>query len=630
MTGSQVAILAGGLGTRLQARTGGLPKPMAPILGKPVLEHLVELCGRNGFDRIALLVHHRHETISEHFGDGSRWGVRLSYHVETEARGTAGALHDALDGLDDRFLVLYGDTYADIDLNAFWRAHAARPAAATLLLHPNDHPQDSDLVEIDDDGAVLALHPYPHDGRILPNLVNAAMYIMERGLIADMLPPAGKADIAKHVFPAILARGQALRGYVTPEYIKDMGTPERLDKVARDIEAGVSDRLSSRALRSAVFLDRDGTINEEVEHLAHPNQLILIEGAGAAVRRLNRSGILAVCVTNQPVIARGDVSVAALRQIHNKLDALLGGEGAYLDRLYYCPHHPDHGFAGEVAELKIACDCRKPGTGMFDRAVRDLAIDRRQSWMIGDRTADIRAGMRSGLRTILLRTGHAGLDCGFSDRPDYVMSDLATAIDWALIGRAKLATQMIGFTAARHDARLILIGGPARSGKSVAAQVLAELMRETGRTVHIIALDGWLRPVDLRQEGGGVAQRYDLADVEQIVASLMKGKRISLADRGYNRQRRVTIDLPARSVGPDDLIIVEGVPALMSPALLSFADAGLFVDADDAVRRTRLLADYRWRGHNPADVEAALAAREEDEVHVVRNAAGVATRIMGE
>lgn len=627
---ASVAILAGGLGTRLQARTGGLPKPMAPILGKPVLEHLIELCRRHGFDRIALLVHHGHEAISDYFGDGSAWGVRLSYHIEQEARGTAGALRDALDGLDDRFLVLYGDTYADVDLAAFWSAHGTKSAAATLLVHPNDHPHDSDLVEMDGEGRVSALHPYPHGDQVHANLVNAAMYIMERDAIADALPAEGKADIAKHSFPIMLSRGLVLRGYVTPEYIKDMGTPERLDKVAGDIRNGMPERLSSRSLRAAVFLDRDGTINREVSHLAHAEQLELLPGAGTAVRRVNRSGMLAVCVTNQPVVARGDVTVAGLQLIHNKLDTLLGAEGAYLDRLYYCPHHPERGFAGEVPELKIDCDCRKPGTGMLDQAVRDLEIDRRQSWMLGDRTADIRAGARAGLRTVLLRTGYAGGDGAFADRPDYVMPDLPAAIKWVLEGRETLAGKLISFAAANRNARLILIGGPARAGKSVTAQVLAEIVRETGRTAHIIALDGWLQPIERRREGEGVAARYDLKAFESALAPIMKGVRASLPGRGYDRQQRMTTEGVECSIGPDDQIIVEGVPALLSPALRTLADASLFVDVDDAVRRERLLDDYRWRGQDLAEVESRLALREYDEVSTLRTSIGNATLIIGE
>ena len=336
-TQCHVAILAGGMGTRLKVRTGNVPKPLAPIHGKPVLAHQIELCRRHGFTRIALLVHHAHEAIADYFGDGERFGVQLQYCIEGEARGTAGALRDALPGMASRFIVLYADTYADVDLRALWQHHDASGAAATLLLHPNDHPHDSDLVELDAQSRVVAVHAYPHPpAAVYANLVNAALYVMQRAGLADIIPASGRSDLAKQTFPAMLAAGSTLQGYVSPEYIKDMGTPERLDKVERDIVAGLPERLSARNLRTAVFLDRDGTLNVEVNHLASPSQLSLIAGVGEAVREINRSGWLAVGVTNQPVLARGELTPDGLAQIHATLDGLLGRSGAYLDRLYVC------------------------------------------------------------------------------------------------------------------------------------------------------------------------------------------------------------------------------------------------------------------------------------------------------
>lgn len=431
-----VAILAGGMGTRLKSRTGAIPKPMAPVCGKPVLEHLINLCATHGFLNIALLVHHEHQVISDYFGDGSSWGVRLTYCIEKEARGTAGALNDALPVLAERFLVLYGDTYADVDLNRIWSWHHTRKADATLFLHPNDHPADSDIVELDANGNVTAIHPYPHKpSLVFRNLVNAALYVFERATLVYSLPTAGKADIAKHTLDALLANGSRVVGYVSPEYIKDMGTPDRLDKVERDVREGMAARLSGRSPRTAIFLDRDGTINIEVSHLSSPDQLTLIPGAGEAIRAINRSGALAVVVTNQPVLARGDVDWRGMEVIHAQLDKLLGEEGAYIDRLYLCPHHPDTGFEGEVKSLKKICECRKPASGLIEQAVADLGISIQQSWMIGDSTADIVAGNNIGLQTILVGTGNAGNDGKYPCTPDFVVSDIKAAVSWILSGR---------------------------------------------------------------------------------------------------------------------------------------------------------------------------------------------------
>src|SRR5215207_141554 len=158
----QLIILAGGLGTRLKARLGDLPKPMIPIAGKPLLEHHIDLAKRYGFDDIIIFACYRPELIESHFGKGERWGVRISYIIEKEPLGTAGAVLAGFNSLADQFVVLYGDTMVNVDLDRIWKAHIDHNADATLLLHPNDHPLDSDLVETNAAGWITAFHGRPH------------------------------------------------------------------------------------------------------------------------------------------------------------------------------------------------------------------------------------------------------------------------------------------------------------------------------------------------------------------------------------------------------------------------------------------------------------------------------------
>lgn len=619
---ANVAILAGGQGTRLASRSGKLPKPMVPLMGKPVLQHQIELCRKHGFRDIAFLVQHQHETITEYFGDGSAFGVSITYAIEDIPRGTSGALRDALPIIADKFLLLYGDTFLDVDLGKFWKAHLSSGAAATLFLHPNDHPQDSDLVEIDSLGAVRSILPYPHPvNREVRNLVNAGLYVLDRGGLEDVTPIDGKADIAKQMFPKMLAIGRHLHGYVSPEYIKDMGTPERLDKVEHDFVSGLPERLSNRQLRSAVFLDRDGTINREVTHLKAPNQVELLPGAAAAIRRLNRSGTLAVVVTNQPVVARGDVSLEGLARIHARLESQLGAEGAFLDGLYFCPHHPDKGFPGEVPELKGHCNCRKPETGLIDEACRDLGIGRKNSWMVGDMTSDVEAGRRAGLQTVLLRSGRAGADAKHASRPDYIAPDLVDAVEWILNGHDDLTRRLAPIAVeASSGARLVLIGGLARAGKSYAAQVLKELLHVLGFYAHVICLDGWLKPKSERIAGSGVGERFDLdAASAAIRAATCSKSRVVLVEPLYDRYSRdAGTQLIEHSIGPNDLLIVEGVPALLMHDLLGLPGVmRVYIDVARDTREKRLRQDYAWRGFSVEEQLAMLAQRELDETPIV-------------
>jgi histidinol-phosphate phosphatase family protein len=217
-------------------------------------------------------------------------------------------------------------------------------------------------------------------------------------------------DFGRDLFPALLARGERLLGYNTPEYIKDIGTPGRYDRICLEYAAGVIQRSSLAVPQRAVFLDRDGTLVVDRDGMRSADDLELLPGAAAALRELNHHGWRTVLVTNQPVVAKGWCTEAEVERMHRKLETLLGREGAFLDRIYYCPHHPEAGFEGERRELKMACACRKPGTGMIVAARRDLHIDAGQSWLIGDTTTDMETARRAGLRGVLVRTGAGGKD----------------------------------------------------------------------------------------------------------------------------------------------------------------------------------------------------------------------------
>ena len=437
----QLIILAGGAGTRLRARLGDLPKPMIPVAGKPLLEHQVELARQHGFTDLIFFVHYRADLIEQHFGDGRKCGVRIRYVLEKEPLGTAGAVMAGADLLADRFVVMYGDTMVNVDLARIWQAHEQAGAIATLLLHPNDHPFDSDLVEVDANERVLAFHNRPHPPKVWrQNLVNAGLYVMEKSALSTFAAIRGDRqepkliDFGKDVFPALVSRGEKLLGYNSPEFIKDIGTPERYDRISAQYAAGIVQRSSLATPQRAVFLDRDGTIIPDKDCLRTAEELELLPGAAEAIHQLNLAGWRTVVVTNQPVVAKGWCSEAELQNIHHKLESLLGLEHAFLDRIYYCPHHPEKGFPGERPELKITCDCRKPKTGMVARAVAELNLDLAQSWFVGDTTTDVQTAKNAGIKSILLRTGYGGADAKHAATPDFQADNLLAAVNQILGG----------------------------------------------------------------------------------------------------------------------------------------------------------------------------------------------------
>lgn len=430
----KVVVVAGGKGTRLGLE--GIPKPMVPILGKPLLHRLVDNARESGFVDLLFLTGHLSEVIEEYFGDGSAFGVKIEYSRESQPLGTAGCFLGVAHKLTDPFLVLYADILMDVDLRHFANFALQRGGVGALFVHPNDHPFDSDLLEIDESQRISRFHPKPHSpDKRLPNLVSAALYVLHPSILQYIKPNCAQ-DWGKDVFPNVLSK-EVLYAYKSLEYAKDMGTKSRLAKGEDHILRGRVSSLSRRVPKPAVFVDRDGVLNEEIGGVSDAEELKLLPRAAKSIRRLNDAGLPVICVTNQPGLAKGFFDQSGLATIHAELDCLIAAEsGGYLDDMYVCPHHPEGGWPGEVPQLKINCDCRKPKPGLLSRATEAHNLDLPQSWMIGDRYCDIAAGRFAGVRTILVRTGHNGNDRSEfpGTQPDYHVDDIDAAVSIVLNG----------------------------------------------------------------------------------------------------------------------------------------------------------------------------------------------------
>ena len=418
--------MAGGRGTRISEMFPNIPKPLIPIknqdgIEKPVLEWEIESLAAQGFKEIILTVSHMHEKIEEHFGDGSQLGVNIEYFVEEQPLGNAGALFKLRDQLTEPFLLLNADAVFDIDFNRFVEFHRNHGGLVTLFTHPNSHPYDSGVLIADESGAVQQwLTKEDVRPQWYQNRVNAGLHVIDPAVLdvsgidaetvgTEVNGRRVKVDLDRQILKPLCGTGKMFC-YDSPEYVKDMGTPERYEAVCRDFQNGTVAAKNLSQPQKAIFLDRDGTINQYVGFLRNIDDFKLIPGVSEAIKNINASGYLAIIVTNQPVIARGEVTIEELQLIHYKMETLLGTEGAYLDAIYYCPHHPHKGYKGEIPELKIDCDCRKPKPGMLKRAAEDYNIDLRQSWMIGDGENDIKAGKAAGCKTALIGKGDYGQD----------------------------------------------------------------------------------------------------------------------------------------------------------------------------------------------------------------------------
>ena len=425
-------IMAGGRGTRISELFPDIPKPLIPIDNIPVLEREINSLRNQGFAEMILTVSHMADKIMDYFGDGSKLGVKIEYFVEETPLGNAGALYKLRERIGtEPFLLLNADAVFDVDFNRMVEFHKGHNALVTLFTHPNSHPYDSGLILADEENRVQVwLAKENERPKYYNNRVNAGLHIIDPrvldmagidgkliGTVNETTGKVIKVDLDRQILKPLSGTGTMVC-YDSPEYVKDMGTPERFNSVVKDYKAGIVQAKNLSNKQKAVFLDRDGTINMYVGFLRNIDQFELIDGVAEAIKKINASGYLCIVVTNQPVIARGEVTVPELDEIHKKMETELGFAGAYVDGLYYCPHHPHKGYESEVIEFKIDCDCRKPKPGMLLRAADEFNIDLSDSFMVGDGENDVKAGLAAGCKSILINgegTDHKDGDFGQLD-----------------------------------------------------------------------------------------------------------------------------------------------------------------------------------------------------------------------
>lgn len=413
----KTVIMAGGRGTRISSLKDNIPKPMLKIKNKPVIEYEIECLSRQGFTDIIITVSYLAEVIINYFGDGSGispatgkpFGVNIEYYFEKEPLGNAGALFKIKEKLTEDFLLLNADIMFDIDFDRFVSFHKGHGGIVTLFTHPNSHPYDSGLIVTGKNDSVTEwISKEESRPEYYKNCVNAGLHVINPELL-EIKPDTKKVDLDRQLLKPLAGTGKMFC-YNSPEYVKDMGTPERFYSVCGDLQAGKIKSKNLKNKQRAIFLDRDGTINKYIGFLKSIDDFELIDGVAEAIQTINEKGYLAIVVTNQPVIARGELSLEELYKIHNKMETLLGNKGAYLDAVYFCPHHTEKGFSGEIPELKIKCGCRKPKPGMLLKAAEDFNINLNESWMAGDSKTDVIAGKAAGCKTVLIGTEEFGQD----------------------------------------------------------------------------------------------------------------------------------------------------------------------------------------------------------------------------
>lgn len=613
-------IIAGGKGTRLQHIAGEVPKPLIPVAGKPVLQYQLEMLAKQGFHDVIITINHLGNQIKDFAGDGSTFGLHITYLEESSPLGTAGGLKELENTLHDDFLVLYGDVIMYMDLNKLVQFHQAKKASATLVVHPNDHPYDSDLLDCDVNGQVTAFHAKPHNPeQYYRNLVNAAVYIFSP-TVFKFIQAGEKQDFGKDIFPKMVHEIPVF-AYNTTEYLKDMGTPDRLDSVATDITSGKVERKSYFHPQKAIFLDRDGVINEDTDFIKTTDEFQMFPYTADAIKRINKSEYAAIVVTNQSAVARNLLTEDELRVIHNKMETELGQSRAKVDAVYYCPHHPEKGFPEENPLYKIDCECRKPKAGMLLQAAQEFHISLPDSYMIGDTDRDREAGKRAGCTTIGVRSGKGCTD--LKSDPDFMFQNLSEAVDFIidspLDSYFPLFLEKFQSITSANKPFVILIGGQARSGKSTLAAFLKTQFQKKGQKVLTVKADDWIMPAHNRSGNESVWERCRLDTFEKDMHRLFNAEPIAV-QRYDSRSRRLKEEI-IYTYSHQDVVILEGVTLLHSSSLRNLADVAVFVDMDEPTRKERFIKFYEWKGLSAKEIDLLYTERLADEFKNIQQTA---------
>ena len=421
---NQVILIAGGEATRMGSKIGSLHKSLVPLEGISLLEQNLKRFRAQNFDHFHLLLGAKAEQIIEVIPRISQeLNAKITYTLEESPLGTGGALLNALEYLNDFFLVAHGDIYIDFETEELVKTVLTDQVDFAQVFHASSHMEDSDLIVLDENNFILRYFLKPHPDEVLTrNTSNAGLYAFSKQVLGKVNWFGAKMDLDRQLLPLLLQLGARGKGVQNKGFLRDIGTPSRLEQILKDLRSP----FKTNKIRPALFIDRDGTLNIEKGYINSPELIELYPDAVELIGYCNAIGMRVIVITNQPVISRGEASRFDLNQIHARIDQILGKKGIFIDDFFYCPHHPDKGYDGEVEELKVNCNCRKPKNGLIENALDKFPTNVDLSFMIGDRVSDIEAGKSSNLTTIFISRETSITPDNI--RSDFVISDLRDAI----------------------------------------------------------------------------------------------------------------------------------------------------------------------------------------------------------
>jgi len=584
---NQAVILAGGIGARLRPLTYEVPKPMVLVNNRPFLEYLIDMLRENGISEVVLLLGYLAEKVTQHFGDGSRFGVNIKYSIGKVSDKTGTRIRNAKFLLNDFFLLMYCDNYWPLNLKRLFESYTKQQILALATVYTNKDAITRNNILVGGDGKVMKYDKTREDNNL--NGVEIGFFIMNKKILEIM--PNRNFSFEEETLPQLIT-GNQLHGYQTDHRYYSISTPERLELMEKFLQP-----------KKVIFLDRDGVINKnppKADYVKTWEEFEFLEGAIQALKLLNQNGYDIYIVTNQAGIARGVMREQDLINIHENLRKEVEKHNARITAIYYCPHGWDDG-----------CECRKPNPGMLFRAAREHHLDLTKSIFIGDDERDLEAGNAVGCKTFIITPGENLLKI--------VQSVLQSAREGRNVHYDTLLDSLLkSYFNSDRERFFCLIGGCAQSGKTTLAKRIENDLRRRNIKCIIISLDNWLLGIEERRGNETVRERFKYQEIVEAVSRVKKGDEIYAPV--YDPRTRSIIDKKSQRLYiAEGIVIVDGVVALDIEELRNTSECKIFVDIDESVRKERLRRFYMdYKKCSSEEAEEVIQSRECEEVPIIK------------
>ena len=423
----QAVIICGGKGTRLKALIGNKPKALVKFNKKENLKILIEILKKNGIKNFLFLVNNFEHEIKKFLKEN----YKDNFIVKKDENyfGTGGCLYDAKKHLQKNFLIVYSDLFIRFNFKNFIKKSALSKSIFSCVVHANNHPFDSDTVDLDRNYNIKKIYKKNSTYHKINNAISGVYFAKKKFLSFFYFKKGRSYDLVNDILPYLIDRNHRIFAYKTIEYIKDFGTPERIKDIKKDIKINKIKNLDFSYKSKAIFLDRDGVINQENKKVKNLKNFKILPNINKAIKKINNNKIPCFIISNQSGLARKQFTLFDLLKIISKLDNYLSVKKAYIDDFLICPHYDNLKYKN--TNFSFFSKFRKPNPGMIASLASKYGINIKKSYFIGDTDIDVLTGKKIGLKTILVE-GPKIKDYKFNIKPNYRVKNLNSAVDLIL------------------------------------------------------------------------------------------------------------------------------------------------------------------------------------------------------